>query len=216
MKVSMCSVLICLISAPFAGAARAQFGLSWSHTPTMAVVSTTADDDRLPLVDGAVSFWNGTFKDIGSGFRLPAVKRVVGPIDEGFLQRLSGVTLGGGRIEAWNVPSPPADLTVYLARSEFISFAGRMTPAHTRLVGIRDDRIPPLNLPNVARNVIAHELGHAIGLPHNGDPTKLMCGRPAPCRPAAFRSDEPRMFPLTDQEKRQLLIMYPASWKARS
>jgi len=41
-----------------------------------------------------------------------------------------------------------------------------------------------MNLPNVARNVIARELGHAIGLGHNSDPTMLMCGRPAPCRPA--------------------------------
>jgi hypothetical protein len=36
-----------------------------------------------------------------------------------------------------------------------------------------------------------------------------MCGRPAQCRPDLFRSDQPRMFPLTDDEKRQLLTMYP-------
>jgi hypothetical protein len=29
----------------------------------------------------------------------------------------------------------------------------------------------------------------------------------------AFRSAEPRMFPLTDEEKQQLLSMYPAGWK---
>lgn len=46
----------------------------------------------------------------------------------------------------------------------------------------------PLTLANVARNVIAHELGHAIGLGHNNDAAKLMCGRPAPCRPDVFRS----------------------------
>ncbi len=72
-----------------------------------------------------------------------------------------------------------------------------------------------MNLPNVARNVIAHELGHAIGLGHNSDPAKLMCGRPAPCRPNLFRCDEARVFPLTDDEKRQLSGMYPREWKPR-
>jgi hypothetical protein len=32
---------------------------------------------------------------------------------------------------------------------------------------------------------------------------------------SSFRSDEPRMFPVTDAEKRELLRMYPANWKSR-
>ena len=54
--------------------------------------------------------------------------------------------------------------------------------------GIRGSSLSPMNLPNVARNVIAHELGHAIGLGHNADPTTLM--RPTrvlPARPLPFR-----------------------------
>jgi hypothetical protein len=39
---------------------------------------------------------------------------------------------------------------------------------------------------------------------------------PARCRPDAFQSMVPRIFPLTDDEKRALLRMYPPDWKPQS
>ena len=70
-----------------------------------------------------------------------------------------------------------------------------------------------MTLPNVARNVIAHELGHAIALGHNSDPAMLMCGRPAPCRPVAFASPNEHYFPLSPDQRALLLRLYPADWK---
>jgi hypothetical protein len=116
-------------------------------------------------------------------------------------------------------PFPPelgpilGDIVVVLSNAEFISFSLHWR-AGKGLVAIKTGATLPMTLPNVARNVIAHELGHAIGLAHNADPTKLMCGRPAPCRPTEFQSATEHYFPLTDDEKTLLLQLYPSDWRA--
>jgi hypothetical protein len=90
------------------------------------------------------------------------------------------------------------------------SLAERLAPSRRVLVTIRkfrtyDNIIPPPPLYNI-HDTIAHELGHAIGLGHNGDPTSLMC---SPCR----FGDREGFSTLTDDEKRQLLEMYPPDWR---
>ena len=205
MRVLLVAVL--LATAP---SADAQFGMLWRKTPTIVILSPEGDP-RIALVDEAIEYWNRALEDAGSPFRLPAAGHATGPIPDDALRELSGAIVG--RRFPLYVPQAlrglPGDITVILSQSHFISFAGPFDPEGRRVIGIRGTDAGPLSLPNVARNVIAHEFGHVIGLHHNSDATKLMCGRPAPCRPPDFESSRPHIFPLTDGERAALRRMYP-------
>jgi hypothetical protein len=140
------------------------------------------DDPRVELVRTAVSYWNGLFVEIGSPFRLGSVMQATGAVPLTELDTMSAALLSrSGRLEySENVGRWPGNIVVALSDGAFVSFAVRWPERQKALVAIRGAQEPPLSLPNVARNAIAHELGHAIGLIHNSDATMLMCGRPMP------------------------------------
>jgi matrixin len=211
-------LLIPLIIAPALVAAAGlpwHWGIPrWQKVPAITIVARE-NDPRLSAVREAVDFWNSTLSALPTSFRLGTVTRVDGAVPEADLQNLSDSSSQG-----WWIKQHPTsfaafggDLLIVLSDADFVSFTSRI--GDRALIAIKSASAPPLALPNVLPNVIAHEIGHALGLPHNSDPTTLMCGRPAPCRPASFIADVPRMFPLTNAEITRLRELYPENWHAQ-
>jgi hypothetical protein len=98
------------------------------------------------------------------------------------------------------------EILLFLSTRSLKPFAWPLPRSARFFVAISNDAAGP---PNRIRNVIAHELGHVVGLRHNDDPSSLMC---MPC-PASTERDDAAFSPLTASERSRLIELYagPAS-----
>lgn len=196
------ALLAMLCGASVAGAAEL----------SIVVLVPTMDDDRLDPSSQAIAFWNDRLAELGveTGLSDPTVL-VDAPIVrtlENYARQVAtrAVGLPGGAYE----PAPPTDLTeldgdivVLLSRQDIMSYAWpmpRVSPLRYFVV-IRAVRGPYRHDPMVSRHVVAHELGHALGLDHNAEPHTLMCG---PCQPLTAEPDATGFLPLTDGDRARL------------
>src|SRR5260221_1400835 len=174
-------VIGCMVPRHTVAAAR-----NWS----IAVCGPASDPRRLAVAE-AVEFWNGELSALNAKLSLGPIADCDTVIPDDLLRRISDNVLnvgrGGGRLPR-EFEKLRGDVIIALSVADVSSVGIPQASGRPGLVILRRADVEPLSLPNVARNVVAHELGHVLGLPHDSDPALLMCGRPAPCRPPLFRS----------------------------
>ena len=179
----------------------------------VVIIAYDTNDVRLPMALDAVEFWNDVMADLALNVRLVDDVRIASPITRALENYARSISQRAGRLRGGpGEPDAPAEITdlgveavVLLSRQDLMSFAWPVPRRPGHFVAIEEDRTAMAVNPNIARNIIAHEIGHTLGLRHNRDPTTLMCG---PCRTHELAVDRPEYMRLTERDLRRLIERY--------
>lgn len=196
--------LFALLSAPGGAAASAP------DEHRVVIVAYDTNDVRLPMALDAIAFWNDVLAELDLNVRLVEEIHVASPVTRALENYARSISQRAGRLRGGpGEPDAPAEVTDFgveavllLSRQDLMSFAWPLPRRPGHFVAIEEDRAAMAVNPNIARNVIAHELGHTLGLRHNRDPTTLMCG---PCRTHELAVDRPEYMRLTERDRRRLV-----------